>query len=588
MRVVATAGHVDHGKSTLIRALTGTDPDRWREEHDRGLTIDLGYAWMRLPSGEDVAFVDVPGHERFIANMLAGVGPVPAVMLVVAADEGWRRQSQEHLDAIVALGVRHGLLVVTRSDLADPEPALAEAREHLDGTRLAGCAAVSVSGRTGAGLDDLRAAIGRLCDDLPAPDPAADVRLWVDRVFSIRGAGTVVTGTLASGTVATGDMLDVAGHRVTVRGVHSLDRPRQAMSAVSRVALNLRGVSVDDVSRGDAVVSPGRWRPASLVDVRLDPPIERLPGRAMGHVGTAAHEVRLRPLGDGHARITWPRPLPLRAGDRIVLRDPGQQRVLCGAVVVDADPPALRRRGDAARWATDLATRTPTPDAARELTRRGWMWRDHLRSLGADPEALPPTVVRQGDLLVSPAQWDAWRAALARAVDAFTAANPLQARMPMGAAAGAAGLPDPNLAGPLARSVGLVVSDGQVSRPGVEASLGDAEAGLAELEGRLAARPFAAPERDDLAALGLGAREIAAAVRLGRIIDLGDQVVLGPSAPALAMRELAALDQPFTLSAARQRLGTTRRVAVPLLELLDRRGWTRRVDASHREVVTRR
>ena len=162
MRVVATAGHVDHGKSTLVRALTGTDPDRWREEHERGLTIDLGYAWTTLPTGEEIAFVDVPGHERFIGNMLAGVGPVPAVMLVVAADEGWRRQSQEHLDAIAALGVRHGLLVVTRSDLADPASAVAEAREHLAGTPMAGCRAVSVSGRTGAGLDELRGALADL------------------------------------------------------------------------------------------------------------------------------------------------------------------------------------------------------------------------------------------------------------------------------------------------------------------------------------------------------------------------------------------------------------------------------------------
>ncbi|MDA8439214.1 MAG: selenocysteine-specific translation elongation factor [Propionibacterium sp.] len=588
MRVVATAGHVDHGKSTLIRALTGTDPDRWHEEHERGLTIDLGYAWMPLPSGDDVAFVDVPGHERFIANMLAGVGPVPAVMLVVAADEGWRRQSQEHLDAIVALGVRHGLLVVTRSDLADPASALAGAREHLDGTPLGGCEAVCVSGRTGDGLDDLRAALGRLCDDLPAPDPAADMRLWVDRVFTIRGAGTVVTGTLAAGTVSVGDSVEVAGRRVVVRGVHSLDRPREAMSAVARVALNLRGVGVDEVSRGDAVVAPGRWRPTSRVDVRLDPLPDNLPERAMGHVGTAAHEVRIRPFDHRHARITWPRALPLRAGDRIVLRDPGRQVVLCGAVVVDADPPDLLRRGDAARWAADLATRRPALDAGREVERRGWMGSDHLLSLGADPADLPPTVHRHGNLLVSPTRWDTWCAALSEAVDSFASANPLQARMPMGAAATAAGVPDTALVIPLAQSAGLILRDGHVARPGVEASLGPAEAGLAALEARLADHPFAAPERDDLAALGLGPREIAAAVRLGRLVDLGDQVVLGPSAPALAMRKLAGLDQPFTLSEARRRLETTRRVAVPLLELLDRRGWTRRVDASTREVVNRR
>ena len=588
MRVIATAGHVDHGKSTLVRALTGSDPDRWREEHERGLTIDLGYAWTRLPTGEDVAFVDVPGHERFIGNMLAGVGPVPAVMLVVAADEGWRRQSQEHLDAITALGVRHGLLVVSRSDLADPASAMAEAREHLAGTGLAGCRAVSVSALTGAGLDELRGALTELCLELPEPAADADVQLWIDRVFTIRGAGTVVTGTLASGSVAVGDTLEVGGRRVGVRGVHSLDLPRASMSAVARVALNLRGVAVDELARGVAVVSPGLWRPASQVDVLLEPPPETLPDQAMGHIGTAAHEVRIRPLGERHARITWPRELPIRAGDRIVLRDPGRHTVLCGAVVVDADPPALRRRGDAARWAARLADRPAAADPAAEVERRGWMRQDHLRSLGIDPASAPATVRRHADLLVSPEQWTSWADALAGAVDRFATANPLQARMPMGAAASAAGLPDLRLLAPLAEDTGLVVRDGHVARPGAEASLGASEAGLTRLEERLAGQPFAAPERDELAELGLGPREIAAAVRLGRLIDLGDLVVLGPKAPALAMRELAGLTQPFTLSEARQRLGTTRRVAVPLLELLDRRGWTRRVDSARREVVTRR
>ncbi|HET9128770.1 MAG TPA: SelB C-terminal domain-containing protein, partial [Propionibacteriaceae bacterium] len=572
----------------LVRALTGTDPDRWREEHERGLTIDLGYAWTRLPTGEDVAFVDVPGHERFIGNMLAGVGPVPAVMLVVAADEGWRRQSQEHLDAIAALGVRHGLLVVTRSDLADPASALAEAREHLAGTPLAGCPELSVSARTGAGLDELREALADLCAALPAPAADADTRLWVDRVFTIRGAGTVVTGTLASGTVAVGDTLEVRGRRVGVRGVHSLDVPRESMSAVARVALNLRGVAVDEVARGDAVVSPGLWRPASQVDVLLDPVPEHLPDQAMGHIGTAAHEVRIRPLDERYARITWPRELPIRVGDRLVLRDPGRQQVLCGAVIVDADPPPLARRGDAARWAARLARRGPGADPAAEVERRGWMRQDHLRSLGLDPAALPDSVRRQGDVLVASGQWAAWTDALVRAVDGFAVAHPLQARMPMGAAVTAAGLPDARLLAPLAEAAGLLVRDGHVARPGAEASLGAAEAGLARLEARLAEQPFAAPERDELAELGLGPREIAAAVRLGRLIDLGDQVVLGPKAPALAMRELVALAQPFTLSEARQRLGTTRRVAVPLLELLDRRRWTRRVDGTRREVVTTR
>ena len=186
MHVVATAGHVDHGKSTLVRALTGMEPDRWAEERRRGMTIDLGFAWTTLESGRTVAFVDVPGHERFVGTMLAGVGPVPAVVLVVAADEGWMPQSTEHVDALSALGVREGLLVITRSDLMAPELALADAGEHLAGTPLAGVPAVTVAATTGAGLPALRTALDALVARLPAPDGAADVRLWVDRAFTIR------------------------------------------------------------------------------------------------------------------------------------------------------------------------------------------------------------------------------------------------------------------------------------------------------------------------------------------------------------------------------------------------------------------
>src|SRR5580700_8504700 len=181
MQVIATAGHVDHGKSTLVRALTGMEPDRWAEERRRGMTIDLGYAWTTLPTGEEIAFVDVPGHERFTTNMLAGVGPVPAVLLVIAADEGWMAQTDEHVRALDALGVRHGLVAVTRSDLADPNAAIEQAREWLSSTSLSGIPAVSVSGATGAGMGALNAALGVLVRSLPPADPDARVRLWVDR-----------------------------------------------------------------------------------------------------------------------------------------------------------------------------------------------------------------------------------------------------------------------------------------------------------------------------------------------------------------------------------------------------------------------
>src|SRR5579864_5461306 len=275
MQVIATAGHVDHGKSALVRALTGMEPDRWAEERRRGMTIDLGFAWMTLPDGQRVAFVDVPGHERFVPNMLAGVGPVPAVLVVVAADGGWMPQSAEHLAAIDALGVRHGLLAVTRSDLADPGPATAQALERIAASSLgkaeAAVEALPVSAVTGEGLDALRAALARLAARLPPPSPRAPVRLWVDRAFSIKGSGTVVTGTLPAGTVRTGQELLLTPSRqpVRVRAVESLGSPADTVTGVARVALNLRGVPAGVAARGMALVEPGGWTLTDTVDVAL-------------------------------------------------------------------------------------------------------------------------------------------------------------------------------------------------------------------------------------------------------------------------------------------------------------------------------
>lgn len=601
MHVLATAGHVDHGKSALVRALTGIEPDRWEEEHRRGLTIDLGYAWTTLASGEEVAFVDVPGHQRFIGNMLAGLGPAPAVLFVVAADEGWRQQSDEHLAAVDALGLRHGLLVVTRSDLADPAAALADAGERLAASSLGGCEAVAVSAKTGAGLDALREALERLVARLPPPDPGARLRLWVDRSFTIRGSGTVVTGTLGEGRVSVGDELEVGGRRVRVRGLQSLERPREEVSAVARVAVNLRGVAADEIARGSVLLAPGAWRATSTVDVRLSTDARELPARAMLHIGTAAQEVRLRPLSGDTARLLLPVALPLRAGDRAILRDPGAQHVVAGVVVLDIDPPPLQRRGAGARRGEELAAATGAVDLETEVHRRGAMRTQDASALGLDVGRPPfggarlapaenrtegaDFVVRHGEWLVDRDVWRQWGDALHAVLEAQVRDEPLEPTLTLEAARAAAGLPDRSLVPALAGETGLEVAAGRVGLPGVTASLGKAEEGLRRIEERLDESPFAAPERPELDAAGLGPREVAAAVHTGRLVRLPDDVLLLPSAPAQAMRVLAALRQPFTTSEARQALGTTRRVVIPLLEHLDGRGWTRRLDGSHRQVV---
>ena len=588
MHVVATAGHVDHGKSTLVRALTGMEPDRWAEERRRGMTIDLGYAWTRLEDGQMLAFVDVPGHERFIGNMLAGLGPAPAVMLVVAADEGWRQQSAEHLAAVDALGLEHGLLVVTRSDLADPRPAAEEARRHLRASTLGDVEAVAVSGATGHGVSTVRAALHRLVSGLPAPDPAARVRLWVDRSFSIRGSGTVVTGTLTAGTLAVGDELDLRGRRVRVRGLHSLGEAQQRVGAVARVAVNLRAVAREGVGRGDALLSPGAWRSSAVVDVRLSVAAPALPAELVLHLGTAAVPAHLRPLGPDTARLVLHRHVPLAVGDRAILRDPGRHAVVAGATVLDVDPPALRRRGAARRRGEELGAAGHRPDLLTEVRRRGAVRTADLVSLGLEgpprDTEVPEGIRREGGWLVDGETWQRWVSRLGEVVDGWAAVHPLDPGIPAEGARQALGLPELVLLGAAAAEAGLEHRSGRITRPGTVPSLGPAEPGLQALEARLRDHPFAAPERPELDTLGLGLRELAAAERAGRLLRLTDDVVLLPDGPTRALRELAALPQPFTMSEARQALGTTRRVAVPLLERLDDRGWTQRVDGNHRQV----
>ena len=392
MQVVATAGHVDHGKSTLVRALTGMEPDRWAEERRRGMTIDLGFAWTTLPSGAEVAFVDVPGHERFVTTMLAGVGPVPAVLLVVAADEGWMPQSAEHVDALSALGVRHGLLVVTRSDLLEPELARWEALAHLERHAARRPRSVCVSAATGAGLDDLRAALDDLAAALPVPDAGADVRLWVDRAFTIRGRGHRGHRHAPRGPAAGGRRAELAERgartrRVTVRGLQSLGQPHEKVAGGGPGRGQPARVPREAVVRGDALLTPGAWRPAAELDVRLvgvrgmAPDLDDLPEQLTFHAGSAAVAARVRPLGGDIVRLRLRHPVPLRVGDRAVLRDPGRRRVAAGVTVLDVAPPPLRRRGAAARRAVELAD-VHGPDAAGELRRRGVARRADLVAMG--------------------------------------------------------------------------------------------------------------------------------------------------------------------------------------------------------------
>jgi selenocysteine-specific elongation factor len=576
MQVIATAGHVDHGKSTLVRALTGMEPDRLAEEHRRGLSIELGFVWTTLPSGQQVAFVDVPGHRRFVPTMLAGVGPVPAVMFVVAANEGWSAQSSEHLRALDALGVSDGLLVITKSDLADPGPALAQARERLGGSTLAEIEAHSVSAPSGAGVDQLVGALDRLVSRLPTPDPRAPVRLWVDRVFSVAGAGTVVTGTLREGTLRVGDELLMGKHTARIRGLQTLKEPVQQVSAVARVAVNLRGVDRALVQRGEPLLTPDAWLCTATVDVSAAREIPA--GQTTLHIGAAAVAARVRPLGNRSARLTLAKELPLRIGDRALLRDPGRG-VIDGVTVLDVRPPPLRRRGAARRRAAELAD--GAPDAARLLKRHGVLQRSELSAMGAAPD-MDPVV---GDWVVDPERWERLGQRLAELVAEHARAHPLEPALPVEAARRSLGLPERSLVEALVRPP-LILAAGRLAlRSGLPGPVAEA---VERIRDHLEEAPFRAPDADWLAAHGIDRKVLAAAVRTGELVDLGHGVVLLPDAPARAAELLGRLPQPFTVSEARRALATTRRVVVPLLAHLDGQGVTRRIDPDHREVRANR
>lgn len=589
VHVVATAGHVDHGKSALVRALTGMEPDRWAEERRRGMTIDLGFAWTALPDGDHLAFVDVPGHERLVSNMLAGVGPVPAVLLVVAADQGWQAQSDEHLAVLDALDVRHGLLAVSRSDLADEARAAAvrdDALARIAKSSLGSIDSVAVSSVTGAGLDDLRAALIRLTTSLPAADPADDVRLWIDRVFTVRGRGQVVTGTLAAGSLRVGDQLcRPDGATMRVRGLQTLKQDCDEVRAVARVALNVTGAGTKGLKRGDALFAEHRWLSTRTIDVRLrGDRAGDLPRQLTLHVGTAAVPVAVRPLGADTARLSLAGALPLRVDDRGLLRDPGRHRVAAGVSVLDVRPPLFTRRGAGDRRARELALVPDVPDAASELRRRGLVLRSELEAMGVVPEGEPVF----GEWLADRDHWRSLRQRLVEVVEAYATEHPMAPGLPAEAARRALGLAEPGLVGALARAANEPVlrqREGRLYGSRVQATLPPrVHAAVEAIRADLSVAPFRAPESRRLAELGLTSKELSAAAAAGALIRIADGIVLLPGAEAAATRLLARLPQPFSTSEARQALDTTRRVVIPLLEHLDSRRLTTRLDDARRSV----
>jgi selenocysteine-specific elongation factor len=604
LHVVATAGHVDHGKSSLILRLTGMDPDRWAEEKRRGLTIDLGFAWGTLPSGREIAFVDVPGHERFIRNMLAGVGPVRRVLFVVAADEGWKPQSEEHLSIVDLLGAT-GVVALTKSDVVDEETLarrVRQVRDRLIGTSLEEAAIVACSSHTGAGLHELGAALERLTAGPASVEGGDRPRLFVDRVFSIKGAGTVVTGTLVDGCLSSGDEVAVlpGGSRARVRGLQTHKRSTDRACPVSRVAMNVVGVERGEVARGDVIARYDDWRPTRTLEARIRP-VRALehPLTARGaykvYAGSAEADATLRPIGaseihpGGHAfvRIRTTRPLVLDVFDPIVLREVGRRETVAGGSVIDIEPPRRQGHGAArleARW---VAGRQGLPRLLAE--ERGAVRLRDARVLTGVVDVDGSANVR--DWIVDPALLARLEGEITDSLAAFHAAHPLRegetlamTRTQVGDLLAAAGAPEsPELVDALLEAM---VARGTLARSASAIRLATHDTSLAGNSGdvrrvvaALEAGEPSPPSIAELVAAGTSRDVIEAAVRSGVLVRVSTELVLRPAfvdAALAALRDLQAAGRPLTVSAFRERLGTTRKYAVPLLEHFDQQGITRR------------
>ena len=560
MRVVATAGHVDHGKSSLVLALTGTDPDRFAEEKRRGLTIDLGFAHAELPSGEGISFIDVPGHIRFLRNMLAGVGGIDACLFVVAATEGWKPQSEEHLRILQLLGVSHGVIALTKVDLVDDEwrdIATLEVLDHVAGTFLADAPVVAVSAPTGGGLDELRAALDTLVALTPEAHDRGRPRLWVDRVFAAKGSGTVITGTLTGGALHVDDRVSVgpSHHDVRIRSIQSLGATVTTIGAGNRVALNLSGVEHTEVRRGDAIVNPRQWRPTMRFDAslqvldRLEHEVSRR-GAYAAYIGSGEFAVKLRVLGSeaiqpgtgGLIRLHLPEALPLLPGDRFILRESGRNETVGGGEVLDIAPvlPASKAH--------------PDRDVDRVVRERGWVTIEELELLTGEQRV--PTI---GHWAVMPEAVEVLRTDVRTRV---LAAGPLGFDV--------AALDDRERA-VLATIADVAVENGRARQAEVRDPLADHPFVAA-----LLSAGFTPPD-----ATNVDKAELRQLARRAMVIER-DGVFFHPAAidaaAQCAARLLAANPDGFTVAQFRDVTGSTRKHALPLAAELDARGVTRRRD----------
>ncbi|WP_298270576.1 selenocysteine-specific translation elongation factor [Geobacter sp.] len=623
--ILGTAGHIDHGKTSLVRALTGIDTDRLPEEKKRGITIELGFAHLELPGGIRFGIVDVPGHERFVRTMVAGVGGMDLVILVIAADEGVMPQTREHLEICQLLGVRRGVVALTKSDMVDPEwlgLVAEEVREYLAGSFLEGAPVVAVSSRTGAGLDELRGELARLGAEVEEKKGEGPFRLPIDRVFTVTGFGTVVTGTLLAGEIQVGDEVELlpSGRPARVRGVQTHGRKGEAAAAGQRVAVNLQGVEHTEVARGDIVIPRGVYRTTRAVDACLDylpSAPKELRHRATLRLHSATYEVAaqvilldrdiLQPGESAFVQLRLKSPVLLLPGDPFVLRTYSPAATVGGGRVLDPMPPRHRRRSTEAlqlldalgggddrekvRWlvAGSLLSGVTLEEIAVRSGLAARRCEGALAFLLSSGEVVQ--VVREPRIFLSRDAFGALKELLLGEVEGFLRENTLRdgigkeelkTRIPRRS--------DRRFFGPLLQALekeGKVVVDRElVKLPGRKGSATAGQAGLqARIEAALVRGGAEPPTVKELCeALRCGEKELlehlAVLVREGRVVKVKSDFFYAPEALA-ALREklIASLREKgeITPPEFREITGLSRKFMIPLLEYFDQEKVTIRV-----------
>jgi selenocysteine-specific elongation factor len=618
--VIGTAGHVDHGKSTLVKALTGIDPDRLREEKEREMTIDLGFAWLTLPSGRQVSVVDVPGHERFIKNMLAGVGGIDAAILVIAADEGPMPQTDEHLAILDLLQIERGIVALTKIDMVDDDwrdLVTEEIREKLLGSTLAGAPIAPVSALSGAGLDDLRAAIDKMLQDVAPHNESGRARLPIDRVFTISGFGTVVTGTLLDGPLDLGQEIEIqpSGRRGRIRGLQSHRFKVERAFPGTRTAVNLSGMAVEDLARGEVLTTPGWLTPTSLIDAQLRliaaAPLSLEQNDEVGFFTgssetlarvTLLNDQRIEPGEESWVQFRFPAPIAVNKGDRFIIRQPSPSLTIGGGVVIDPHPKRHRRfRSEVIDSLEVLAAGTPAEIVAQAIGSRPVELRTLAREVAlsdADLRAAVDEQIANGNVLLlrrsggdgplTPTSilmradaFDTFIRGLRQTLATFHERQPLRRGMAKEEVRSRSGIAARIFEEILARAAAngdLAVEGDILRRPEHEIRFtSDQRQRIDRYLAALRANPHTPPPP---AEFGIEPELAIALAETGEVVRVDDNIVFARETFEQVQREvleIIAREQRITLSQFRDHFGSSRKYAQAVLEYLDDRRVTRRV-----------